>query len=74
MSGTGYDFVTVANRLPVDLTVADDVVVSVVAATSFEAWDVHIGLGRTPRQVRRAWTLAVDRLVPGVTDGAWHHL
>lgn len=42
---------------------ADDVVVSVVAATSFEAWDVHIGLGRTPRQVRRAWTLAVDRLV-----------
>ena len=24
MSGTGYDFVTVANRLPVDLTVADD--------------------------------------------------
>lgn len=42
---------------------ADDTVASIVATTSFEAWDLHVALGRSPLQIRRAWTTAVTRLL-----------
>jgi AcrR family transcriptional regulator len=31
----------------------------IVAATSFESWDIHVDLGRSPAQIRRSWKRAV---------------
>ncbi|NLV54935.1 MAG: TetR/AcrR family transcriptional regulator [Acidimicrobiales bacterium] len=47
----------------IDRIDVDDVVTSIVVATSFEAWDLYVALGREPLQIRRAWTAAVDRLL-----------
>lgn len=42
--------------------VAEDTVGALAVLTSFEAWDqLHGDLGRTPRQVRRAWARAIAR-------------
>ena len=43
---------------------SDDVVGLVDSLTSFEAWDLlHSAHGRSQRQIRRAWTRGVERLV-----------
>lgn len=42
----------------------DDLVGAVVTTTSFEAWDLLTGdLGRTPKQVRRAWIRTLRALL-----------
>ena len=45
---------------------SDDIVGLVDSLTSFEAWDLlHTAHGRSSRQIRRAWTRGVERLVTG---------
>ena len=44
----------------------DDAVAAIAALTSVESWEhFRRSYGRTPAQTRRAWTTALDRLVPG---------
>lgn len=43
---------------------ADDILGCIVTLTSFESWDLHLSdLGRTPRQIRRAWAHALTALL-----------
>lgn len=44
--------------------VRDDLVAIIVTMTSFESWDqMRSGHGRTNRQIRRAWSAALDQLL-----------
>lgn len=42
---------------------ASDLVATVLALTSFEAWDLQRSLGRSPAQIRRSWRTALTRLL-----------
>ena len=48
----------------VSRTVAEDVATTIAVLTSVESWDQFRSQQRTPVQTRRAWTEAIDRLLP----------